>query len=88
MIGSALVVVSTFLYTGDRKRNRPPPIHIASYQKTTIDPVYTPKYNDEKLAVPSPIDVIKAMGLSTSRPASPLRHHSRSPSARDKNHDE
>ncbi|KAL7621827.1 UDP-galactose transporter Gms1 [Parahypoxylon ruwenzoriense] len=89
LIGTLLVLVSTFLYTGpDRKRGRPPPINIVSYEKTTIDPMSTPRYTSDRLSVPDPLENIKAMGLSTSRPASPLRHHNRSPSARGKNRDE
>ncbi|OTA62196.1 nucleotide-sugar transporter [Hypoxylon sp. EC38] len=89
LIGTILVLVSTFLYTGpDRKRGRPPPINIVSYEKTTIDPMNTPRYTDDKLSVPDPLENIKAMGLSTSRPASPLRHHNRVPSSRGKNRDE
>ncbi|ORY61530.1 nucleotide-sugar transporter [Pseudomassariella vexata] len=85
LIGTALVLVSTFLYSGpDRKRGRPPPINIVSYEKTTIDPLNTPRYTDDKLGVPDPLEAVKAMGLSTSRPASPLRHHVRVPSARGK----
>ncbi|KAI1077274.1 nucleotide-sugar transporter [Whalleya microplaca] len=89
LLGTALVLISTFLYTGpDRKRGRPPPINIVSYEKTTIDPLNTPRYTDDKLSVPNPLENVRAMGLSTSRPASPLRHHVRTPSARDKNRDE
>ncbi|KAI2618542.1 nucleotide-sugar transporter [Hypomontagnella submonticulosa] len=89
LIGTALVLVSTFLYTGpDRKRGRPPPINIVNYEKTTIDPMMTPRYTDDKLSVPDPLENIKAMGLSTSRPSSPLRHHNRVPSSRGKNRDE
>ncbi|KAI0382287.1 nucleotide-sugar transporter [Hypomontagnella monticulosa] len=88
LIGTTLVLVSTFLYTGpDRKRGRPPPINIVNYEKTTIDPMNTPRYTDDKLSVPDPLENIKAMGLSTSRPASPLRHHNRVPSSRGKNRD-
>ncbi|KAI1763873.1 nucleotide-sugar transporter [Hypoxylon sp. FL1150] len=89
VIGTVLVLVSTFLYTGpDRKRGRPPPISIVSFEKTTIDPMNTPRYADDKLSVPNPLENMKAMGLSTSRPASPLRHHSRVPSSRGKDRDE
>jgi solute carrier family 35 (UDP-sugar transporter), member A1/2/3 len=88
LIGTALVLASTFLYSGpDRKRGRPPPLNIVNYEKTTIDPMNTPRY-DDKLTVPNPLESVKGMGLSTSRPSSPLRHHSRAGSARAKNRDE
>ncbi|KAK7932683.1 hypothetical protein PG985_003395 [Apiospora marii] len=88
LIGTVLVLVSTFLYSGpDRKRGRPPPINIVNYEKTTIDPMNTPR-NDDRLAVPNPLESVKSMGLSTSRPSSPLRHHSRTGSSRGKHRDE
>ncbi|KAI5859316.1 nucleotide-sugar transporter [Durotheca rogersii] len=89
LIGTLLVLVSTFLYTGpDRKRGRPPPINIVNYEKTTIDPMNTPQYTGNRLSVPDPLEGMKAMGLSSSRPASPLRYHNRTPEARGKNRDE
>ncbi|KAI1342970.1 nucleotide-sugar transporter [Xylariaceae sp. FL0016] len=88
LIGTVLVLTSLFLYTGpDRKGRRPPPLNIVNYEKTTIDPLNTPRTGD-RLEVPNPMENIKAMGLSTSRPASPLRHHVRVPSARGKHRDE
>ncbi|KAK6846435.1 nucleotide-sugar transporter [Apiospora arundinis] len=88
LIGTILVLASTFLYSGpDRKRGRPPPINIVTYEKTTIDPMNTPR-SDNNLAVPNPLENVKGMGLSTSRPSSPLRHHSRVPSSRGKHRDE
>ncbi|OAA57127.1 udp-galactose transporter [Niveomyces insectorum RCEF 264] len=49
----------------------------------------TPKYapSDSKLML-DPLDSVRAKGLSSSRPASPLGHHNRVPSGRDKNRDE
>lgn len=89
LIGTVLVLGSIFLYTGpDRKRGRPPPINIVSFEKTTIDPMNTPRYADNKLSVPDPLENIKGMGLSTSRPSSPLRYHNRVPSSQGKNRDE
>jgi len=79
---------ATYLYSGpDRKRGRPPPINIVSYEKTTIIES-TPKYTDEAKLSLDPLESVKAMGLSTSRPSSPLRHHNRVPSARSKNRDD
>lgn len=81
-----MVLIATYLYSGqDRKGTRPAPINIASYEKTTIDGVYTPR---EELTLRIPIDPLESVksagpaGLSTSRPASPLRHHSRVGSGR------
>ncbi|KAI1322730.1 UDP-galactose transporter [Xylariaceae sp. FL0255] len=90
LIGTLLVLVATLLYTGpDRKRGRPPPINIVGFEKTTIDPMNTPKSSmDNRLEVPGSIDSAKGLGLSTSRPSSPLRHHVRTPSARGKARDE
>ncbi|EGS18419.1 uncharacterized protein CTHT_0064450 [Thermochaetoides thermophila DSM 1495] len=37
LFGTALVITSTYAYAlPERKRSRPPPIHIATYEKTTI----------------------------------------------------
>lgn len=87
MFGTAIVIFATYLYSGtDRSRNRPPPINIASYEKTTIDNGYTPKYEEDKQLgskMPS-LDTLKSAGLSTSRPSSPMRHHSRVGSSRGK----
>ncbi|TGJ85042.1 hypothetical protein E0Z10_g3749 [Xylaria hypoxylon] len=88
ILGTALVLYATYLYAGpDRKRGRPPPISVVSYEKTTIDPMNTPK-STGRLAVPNPFDGAKSLGISTSRPSSPLRHHSRGPSGRDKGRNE
>ncbi|KAI1812419.1 UDP-galactose transporter [Poronia punctata] len=82
IIGTALVILATFLYAGpDRKRGRPLPITIVSYEKTFIDPIATPQSSD-KLEVPGGLGSAR-LGLSTSRPSSPL-HHQRAPSARGK----
>jgi solute carrier family 35 (UDP-sugar transporter), member A1/2/3 len=87
-MGTALVLFATYLYTGpDRKRGRPPPINIVSYEKTTIDPTSTPRTTD-RLEVPNLFEGAKSLGLSTSRPSSPLRHHIRGSSAKDKARDE
>ena len=86
LIGTGLVMVATFLYSGpERKRSKPPPINIHNYEKTTIDPLNTPRTGD-LLAVPNPLEAVKHMGLSTSRPASPLRSTSRAGSARSMKH--
>ncbi|EKD14813.1 nucleotide-sugar transporter [Drepanopeziza brunnea f. sp. 'multigermtubi' MB_m1] len=86
VFGTAIVIFATYLYSGpDRKRVRPPPINIASYEKTTVDHGYTPKL-EENMLLPKadPLDSLKQAGLSSSRPSSPLRHHSRVGSSRGK----
>lgn len=90
VVGTAVVIFATYLYSGpERKRSRPPPINIASYEKTTIDNGYTPRYEEDRSSmqlpvVLDPLENIKAAGLSTSRPNSPMRHHSRVGSSRGK----
>jgi UDP-sugar transporter A1/2/3 len=90
VIGTAVVLFATYLYSGpERKRSRPSPINIASYEKTTIDKGYTPKHDEDRSrmqmpVVLDPLESIKAAGLSTSRPGSPMRHHSRVGSSRGK----
>ena len=87
ILGTAVVIFATYLYSGpERKRNRPPPINIASYEKTTIDNGFTPKYEEDRsrMMTLDPLESIKSAGLSTSRPSSPMRHHSRVGSSRGK----
>ncbi|EOO03364.1 putative udp-galactose transporter protein [Phaeoacremonium minimum UCRPA7] len=86
ILGTALVLLSTWLYSGpDRKRGRPPPINIVSYEKTVI--ASTPRITEESKLNLDPMDA-QSIGLSTSRPATPLRSHSRAPSARGKSRDD
>ncbi|KAH8896667.1 nucleotide-sugar transporter [Thozetella sp. PMI_491] len=78
VFGTVLVLLATFLYTGpDRKRGRPPPINIISYEDTHYDD--TPSSIDDGKLRLDPL-----VGISTSRPPSPMLHHSRVPSARGK----
>ncbi|KAL2260084.1 hypothetical protein VTK26DRAFT_6023 [Humicola hyalothermophila] len=80
ILGTALVISSTYLYTlPERKRNRPPPINIVGYEKTTIDGDGAPpsqRYDRDRLGVRNPRDAVAAggsgAGLSSSRPTSPL----------------
>ncbi|CAK7269978.1 UDP-galactose transporter Gms1 [Sporothrix epigloea] len=95
VLGTFLVVGSTYLYAKpDRKRGRPPPITIVQYEKTTIDRAGTPapksfsEYSKRSPLNLDPLDSVRAMALSTSRPSSPLGHHSRAPSGRNKSRDE
>ena len=80
--GTAIVLLSTYLYNGpDRKRGRPPPINIVSYEKAAIDG--TPTIVDEGRLGIEPL-----VGITTSRPSSPMLHHSRASSARGKRFDD
>jgi UDP-sugar transporter A1/2/3 len=75
-----MVIFATYLYSGPDRRNRPPAIKIASYEKTTLDNGYTPTED-----VPSGhLNPLETVSLSTSRPGSPLTQNSRSGSARGK----
>jgi UDP-sugar transporter A1/2/3 len=88
----------------ERKRARPPPITIASYEKTAVvaasagvgasanayadnadSGTTLTGYSDSMDRLAVPLDSVAAVGLSSSsRPASPLAFHGRSPSARGK----
>ncbi|KAJ9144067.1 UDP-galactose transporter [Pleurostoma richardsiae] len=87
VIGTAMVLFATWLYSGpDRKRGRPPPIRIASYENIIVDS--TPKIVEERKLNLDPLDSAHSLGVSTSRPATPMRSHSRTPLARAKSRDE
>ncbi|KAK7747458.1 UDP-galactose transporter Gms1 [Cytospora paraplurivora] len=87
VMGTALVLFSTWLYSGpDRKRGRPPPISIVSYEKTVI--ASTPSILSSESKLLNPMDSAHSIGLSTSRPSTPLRHHSRDPAAKGKARDD
>ncbi|KAH8599770.1 udp-galactose transporter-like protein [Bisporella sp. PMI_857] len=83
IFGTAIVIFATYLYSNpDRKRGRSGPINIANYEKTTID-TYTPR-EEIRPSLPLPVESVKNAALSTSRPSSPMRHHSRVGSSRGK----
>ncbi|KAK4097995.1 nucleotide-sugar transporter [Parathielavia hyrcaniae] len=88
LFGTTLVLGAAYMYSlPERKRARPPPITIASYEKTTTVPAEgTPRYLDQdRLSVNNPLDSARNGGagaLSSSRPASPLLFHGRTPSSR------
>ncbi|KAK3332897.1 nucleotide-sugar transporter-domain-containing protein [Cercophora scortea] len=88
VLGTGLVLAAAYLYSiPDRKRTRPPPINIVSYEKTTIDS--TPKYLDPNRLNLNPMDAAGAsIGRSTSRPSSPMPFQPRTPSARGRRFDE
>lgn len=84
ILGTVMVLFATWLYSGpDRKRGRPAPIHIVNFEKTVI--AKTPRISSPNTTAGllNPLDSA-GLGLSTSRPATPLRHHSRVGSARGK----
>lgn len=85
------MVISTYLYssTDITRVSRPPPIRIVSYEKTTIydgDKSYTPRYEKDRehLMPNDQLVVVKNEARTTSRPSSPMRHHSRVGSSRGK----
>lgn len=84
LFGTCIVIFATYLYSDtDDKRRRPPPINIASYERTTIDNGFTPREEESSMRWPlNPVENLKSAGLSTSRPSSPMRHHSRVGSSR------
>ena len=88
LLGTALVMLSTYLYSiPERKRSRPPPISIVSYEKTTVDATPTLLgVTGGGLGTPGkmsldPFDSTQAVGVSSSRPSSPMFHHPRAPSS-------
>ncbi|KAI9846249.1 MAG: hypothetical protein M1837_004238 [Sclerophora amabilis] len=78
LIGTGIVMCATYLYSS-HDRLRPPPINIVNYEKTTIGSAGGASYFDEQ---PETLIPTKAVGHSTSRPSTPLRHHSRGPSGK------
>lgn len=76
-----MVIFATYLYSGPDRKNRPPAINIASYEKTTIDDGYTPR-EDSQTGYLNPLESSMHSSLSGSRPNSPMP--SRSGSGRGK----
>lgn len=75
VIGTAVVIFATYLYSqNDSRRNRPTPINIANYEKTTIDNGHTPVVEKKNLLDPLDLMDTNKAGLSTSRPSSPVGH--------------
>ncbi|KAI1436470.1 UDP-galactose transporter [Xylaria sp. CBS 124048] len=89
ILGTALVFLATYLYAASpgRQRQRLPPISIVNYEKTTVDVVSTPQ-SSSRLGVPGQLDNVKSLGLSTSRPSSPLRYSFRGSPGKDRARDE
>ncbi|KAK4237810.1 hypothetical protein C8A03DRAFT_34227 [Achaetomium macrosporum] len=89
VVGTAMVLAATYMYSlPERKRARPPPINIVSYEKTTVVEG-TPRYLDQDKLIANPLDAApRGAGLSSSRPASPLMFHERSHSNRGRKSDD
>ncbi|CAD6506044.1 BgTH12-06976 [Blumeria graminis f. sp. triticale] len=81
LLGTSLVIYATYLYSSpDRNTPRSPPINIVSYEKTTIDENISARFQEDVKKTglcPDILDDLKPEGLSSSRPNSPMRHHSR-----------
>lgn len=76
-------MLATYLYSLPDRKSRPPPISIASYEKPSIDPAFTPRTANPNRMTLDPMDAVRGIqGLSTSRPASPMVYHHRIPSER------
>ncbi|CAN8097945.1 unnamed protein product [Discula destructiva] len=84
ILGTIMVLFATWLYSGpDRKRSRPAPIHIVNFEKTVVGKTPRTSSPNYPAGLLNPLDSA-GLGLSTSRPSTPLRHHSRVGSARGK----
>ena len=81
LIGMFLVLLSTYLYNiADRGTHRPPPLHFASFEKPTIEGIFTPRSGTPRSHTPDGGsgrfngDMLDAKGLrmTSSRPTSPV----------------
>ena len=84
LVGTSIVIAATYLYSKpDFSALRPPPIQIHDYEKTTIDS----EAARAKLLLPNGIKTpnidLKGEAKSSSRPVTPLLHHSKSSSTLD-----
>ncbi|KAK2737648.1 hypothetical protein FQN57_007455 [Myotisia sp. PD_48] len=87
--GTAIVLAATYLFYGSQpaipdSRLRPPPIRIQKFEKSISSPstdVSSSPPNDYSIKLPT-TPLLSESALSTSRPGSPIRHHSRIPSSR------
>ena len=83
LLGTSIVIAATYLYSKpDFSTSRPPPIQIHDYEKTTID---TEAARAKLLpnGIKTPIIDLKGEAKSSSRPATPLLHLSKSSSTLD-----
>lgn len=75
IIGTSLVMLATWLYSAsDRTIHRPPPIHIASFEKPAID-IDRPAFLTPRTKSSNRLNLAAMehdIGLTTSRPSSPM----------------
>ncbi|KAL8734655.1 MAG: hypothetical protein Q9166_001311 [cf. Caloplaca sp. 2 TL-2023] len=79
LLGTTIVVGATGLYNMRERGSRPAPVRIYDFEKTTIDPKSA---KERSTPIKHPITPLKSEGRSSSRPTSPVRHHSRLGSSR------
>ncbi|KAJ4321207.1 UDP-galactose transporter Gms1 [Fusarium piperis] len=73
IIGTSLVLLSTWIYNAsDRVIRRPPPIQIHTFEKAAIEPYQTPRNMAVNRLSVNPLDFEGPLGLTTSRPSSPM----------------
>ncbi|KAM0420782.1 hypothetical protein ACHAPT_011443 [Fusarium lateritium] len=73
IFGTSLVLLSTWIYNAsDRVIRRPPPIQIHSFEKAAIEPYQTPRNMAANRLSVNPLDFEGPLGLTTSRPSSPM----------------
>ena len=85
LLGTAVVLLATYLYNVSSdapgfltRSTRPPPINITS----PVDGRFEKPFDDRAFAIKLPLTPLKEEAISTSRPGSPLKHHTRKGSAR------
>ncbi|KND92536.1 UDP-N-acetylglucosamine transporter [Tolypocladium ophioglossoides CBS 100239] len=77
LIGTSLVLLATYLYSvPERSLHRPPPVRIASFEKSTVVPLTptpgaTPRMAD-LTRLNSDAFEVRGLAMTTSRPSSPL----------------
>ncbi|KAL8754484.1 MAG: hypothetical protein Q9199_004308 [Rusavskia elegans] len=74
VLGAVIVSCATGLYSQAEGKARPAPIKIHEYEKTTIDPRSA---KERSTPMKHPVTPLRNEGISSSRPNSPVRHHSR-----------
>ena len=83
LVGTSVVIAATYLYSkSDHSSARPPPIQIHDYEKTTID-TESARAKAFPNGIRTPAADLKGEAQSSSRPVTPLLHHSRSSSTLD-----
>ena len=74
IVGTSIVLYSTYLYNSEDQRLRPPTIKLSENEKTLLD---------RSFAIKLPATPVKELAVSTSTPNSPLLRHKRSGSVRE-----